>query len=165
MKSEKKFIKISNNRFDSILTIQGFIEFYSTKQDFLDDDYKKYQDQNRLDYFKTKIKLEEPTRIGEVGWQILHSRNPKLLTQEDNKHILYSFLNEGPKLFQGLEDLHPQCGDILFSKPWSGSLIGIDNSNLSQKRGRMNTRFGFGPMDEYGYQYARYDEFLVLKPI
>ena len=58
---------------------------------------------------------------------------------------------------------------ILVSKPWGNqlytSLDTKDNFNLTRKRSLVNSKFGFGELDEYGYEYAMFDDTLYLNPI
>ena len=97
-------------------------------------------------------------------------RNPQLLTPNQHKKILYRIIRE----FKNVRETKSYFSkvdpyQILVSKPWGNQLYNSldtkDNFNLTRKRSLVNSKFGFGELDEYGYEYAMFDDTLYLNPI
>jgi hypothetical protein len=166
----KELIKtLDSGPFEDVVKLQGFLNYFESKEEFLESE----NDLEKRTYFSTKIYPKEKARIGEVGWKVIFNTNPRTLSFEQNKAIFYLFLKQAPKFLNDWKSntlpdfygLKPQEGDILISKPWNDRIIPTNSHLLSKKRAHINTKFGFGDLDEYGYQYGRYDKDLTLRPI
>jgi hypothetical protein len=156
------------------MSIYTFIILYQTKKSYL---YLEYLDNidcpnlnQILKNLAEKIYFHEKTRIMEVGWEIVYSKNPQEFTLEERKKILYSFIKDTHNhLKNGMVKLKPQVGDILVAKPYGPKI----NEGFTEKsfeigkyqRSIVAKKFGFGELYEDGFQYARYDENLILRSI
>lgn len=153
--------------YDDILTVNVVYNIFKTKASFLYKDFEEYQDRERIKNIAEKLNLNILTRVSRIDWEIIHKKNPSSLTIQDNKKILFDFIN-GVKSFIKVGDGEhgPNPNDILIGFLWDGSLIvPIHHPENARKRSVLNKKFGFGEMDQYNYQYAIYDENLNLKPI
>jgi hypothetical protein len=65
--------------------------------------------------------------------------------------------------------LNPKVGDILAAKPYGPKINqGFTEESLKigkYQRSLFAKKFGFGELYEDGFQYGRYDENLILRPI
>ena len=72
-------------------------------------------------------------------------------------------------LEEGMVKISPRPGMILAAKPHGPKLNeGFNESSLivgKRQRSIVAKKFGFGELGEDGFQYARYDENCILRPI
>jgi hypothetical protein len=177
LKQRRESTKIAKECFPkSINYIEFFVIHYHNKKSYLYEEYlkdrkklSKYDLIKKYKYLLKKINYGSG-RISEIGWQIMWDRNPQLLTPNQHKKILYrvirefKFMRESKKYFTKADPYQ-----ILISKPWGNQLYNSldtkDNFDLTRKRSLVNSKFGFGELDEYGCEYAMFDETLYLNPI
>jgi len=177
LQKKKESTKIARECFPkSILYIEFFVFHYKNKKSFLYEQYiKDYRSLSKKDiikkykYLMNKINFSSG-RISEIGWQIMWDRDPSLLTPNQHKKILYRVIREFKSIRQNknyFAKADPQ--QILVSKPWGNQLYNHidseDNFDLVRKRSLVNSKFGFGDLDQYGYEYAIFDDDLYLNPI
>lgn len=164
--SEKIRVQVPTE-YDKILTVNVVYNIFKTKASFLYKDFEEHQDRERIKHIASKLNLNIPTRVSRPDWEIIHKQNPGSLTLDDNKKILFDFINGvGSVIRMGDGEHGPNPNDILIGFLWDGSLIvPISHPENARKRSVLNKKFGFGEMDQYNYQYAIYDENLNLKPI
>jgi hypothetical protein len=164
--SEKIKVQIPTE-YDHILFLGVVYNIFKNKISFLYQDFESYQDPERIKNIAEKLDLTEPGRVSRVDWQINHKTNPSLFTIEDNRKILFSFMNGIKKvIITGDGKNGPKPNDILIGLPWDGSLfVPIHHPENARKRSLLNRKFGFGEVDQYNYQYAKYDKDLNLHSI
>ena len=72
-------------------------------------------------------------------------------------------------LAEGMAELSPRPGDVLVAKPHGPKIDeGFTESSLvigQRQRAMVAKRFGFGNLQDDDFQYARYDENCILRPI
>ena len=164
--SEKIKVQIPTD-YDHILFLGVVYNIFKNKSSFLYQEFESHQDPERIKHIANKLDLTKPGRVSRVDWQINHSINPALFTIEDNKKVLFAFMN-GVKevIVTGDGENGPKPNDILIGLPWDGSLfVPIHHPENARKRSLLNKKFGFGDIDQYNYQYAKYDKDLNLQPI
>jgi hypothetical protein len=166
---KKGSMRLDSKPLEEFIDIEIFSNYYENKEEFLE----SVDDLERRNYLLTKIYPEEKGRIGEIGWRVIFKINQRKLSFETNRQILYLFLKQVPKFYNDFKSgtlidfpgLKAKEGDILISIPFNGMLMPTNVPNLYKKRAHMNTKFGFGDLDQYGYQYAKFDKELNLNPI
>lgn len=141
-----------------------FIDFKYLK--WINDPYLELKIKTLAEY----IKLEEKTRIGEVGWEVIYTKNPDQFTLKEKVKIVFDlFQRMSLMLKDGAFKFTPQTGDILASRPYGPKINeGFTDSSIiegTNQRGRVAQRFGFGSVKQNDFQYARYDENGTLNPI
>lgn len=170
------------------IDVYAYLDGYPKKDDFIKCLCHPWEEE-KIQYLMKKIRYDEGGRIGEVGWGLslpTLGRKRKTLRDlsKDETHgiVKYAFKHnvikkylyevelcdyEGPN-----KDLIPNdtprtriVGDILFSKPCGLAGHKLGGEKLAQRIGRLCTRYGFSELDEYGWQFARYNENLKLEPI
>lgn len=134
---------------------------YYYKNPFLEDKIKIHTEH---------IKYEEKTRIGEVGWEIIYTKEPKQFNPETRKKIIYNIYKQiGECLREGFYEYKPQPGDILISRPLGPKIDqGFTEESMlkgTQQRGIAARKFGFGIVYPNEMQYARYNNDLILEPL
>lgn len=153
--------------YDHILTVNVVYNIFKNKTSFLYKDFETHQDPERIKNIADRLNIKSPGRVSRIDWEINHRSNPALFTFEDNRKILFSFIKgviQYVKVGDG-ENI-PKPNDILIGLPWDGSLfVPIHHPENARKRAVLNQRFGFGDIDQYNYQYAKYDKDLNLQPI
>lgn len=153
--------------YDEILTVNIVYNIFKNKKSFLYKDFEENKNLERIKNIANKLNLNNPGRVSRIDWQIIHKKNSKSLTFEDNKKILFDFII-GAKSFIKVGDGKngPKPNDIIIGFPWNGSLfVPINHPENARKRSVLNKKFGFGDVDQYNYQYAIFDENLDLQPI
>jgi hypothetical protein len=166
---KKESIRLDSRPLENFIDIEIFLNYYEDKEEFLE----SIDDLEKRNHIITKIYPKEKGRIGEIGWKVIFKVSQRKLSFEVNRQILYLFLKQVPIYFNDFKSgtlvdypgLKPKEKDILISIPSNGLMMPTNSPNLYKKRGYMNTKFGFGDLDQYGYQYARFDRELNLIPI
>lgn len=153
--------------YDHILFLGVVYNIFKNKTSFLYQEFENHQDPERIKHVASKLNLDAPGRVSRVDWEINHSTNPALFTFEDNRKLLFSFINSVREVIKtGDGENGPKQNDILIGLPWDGSLfVPIHHPENARKRSLLNKKFGFGDIDQYNYQYAKYDKDLNLQPI
>jgi hypothetical protein len=177
LKTNRETTKIAKECFPiSISYIEFFAIHYTNKKSYVYEQYlidrkilSKKDITKKYKYLLNKIKFSKG-RISEIGWQIMWDRHPSMLTKNQHKKILYRIIRE-------LKDMRDNRkyftiaypNQVLVSKPWGNQLYNPidseDDFDLVRKRSLMNSKFGFGNLDEYGHEYAIFDDTLYLNPI
>lgn len=135
--------------------------------------YHKPGLEQRIKKLTKSIYYHEKTRLGFIGWEAKYTKQPNEFSLEDRKKIFFNFLKEATSSiengFESLEGFKPKVGDILVGQPQGVKINqGFTDSSIelgTRQRGLVGERFGLSKVDQYGFQYARYDENLILRPI
>jgi hypothetical protein len=147
-----------------------FIPYFNKKSylyvEFLDN-YESKDIRQKIKSLAKRIKFQEKTRIGEVGWEVAYTKNPNEFTPEERKKILYEFIRELYKnLKSGFFNITPNPGDILAANPYGPKIgQGFNESSIqigTRQRELLARKFGFGKSYDDGFCYARYDNDLNL---
>lgn len=164
--SEKIKVQIPTD-YDHILFLGVVYNIFRNKTSFLYQDFESHQDPERIKNIANKLNLTKPGRVSRADWEINHSTNPALFTAEDNRKILFSFMTGIRNVISTGDGKNgPKPNDIVIGLPWDGSLfVPIHHPENARKRSLLNQKFGFGEVDQYNYQYAKYDNNLNLRPI
>ena len=173
-KENKRYQQVNFKCSDGAMAIYTFIIMYQTKKSYLYleflDHYKSPSLKERISTLAENIHFNEKTRIAEVGWEVKYTKQPDQFSLEERKQIFYHFMKYTYKnLEEGMVNLSPRPGDILAAKPHGPKINeGFTESSLvlgRRQRSLVARKFGFGELQEDGFQYARYDENCVLQPI
>jgi hypothetical protein len=126
--------------------------------------YKKYN------YLSKKIRFKEKNRIAELGWELIFYKDPSTLSDNDRRKILFRVIKELVSFYRNKNyprSMNPNPGHILISKPWDQKLhMGMTKfPELIPKRSSLNSRCGFGNLDQYNYEIGIFDLQLKLNPI
>jgi len=172
---ENKRYQQTNFRFDSgAIAVYSFIIFYENKKSYLWleflDSYEDAQRKQRIRTLAERIKFNEKTRLAEVGYEAKYTQDPSLFSHEERKNLLLNFIKiTHDNLKNGMTKLSPQPGDILVAKPYGPKIDqGFTESSITigtRQRAIVAKKFGFGELYNDGFQYARYDEKCILRPI
>lgn len=177
LEKKKEATKIAKECFPkSILYIEFYVFHYQNKKSFVYEQYlkdekilSKKQILEKYKYLLNKINFSSG-RIGEIGWRIVWDRDPSMLTKNQHKKILYRIIREF-KLMRETKMYFskPYPHEILVSNPWGNQdynpMDAKDDLDIARKRSLVNSKFGFGELNKYGYEYAIFDESLYLNPI
>jgi hypothetical protein len=173
-KEEKRYQQVNFKCSDGAMAIYTFIILYQTKKSYLylefEDHYNSPNLKEKIQSLAEKIHFQEKTRVAEVGWEVKYTKQPDEFSLEERKQIFYHFMKYTyQNLEEGMVNLSPRHGDILAAKPHGPKINeGFTESSLvigKHQRSLVVRKFGFGELQEDGFQYARYDENCVLKPI
>ena len=173
-KENKRYQQVNFKCSDGAMAIYTFIIMYQTKKSYLYleflDHYKSPSLKERISTLAENIHFNEKTRIAEVGWEVKYTKQPDEFSLEERKQIFYHFMKYTYKnLEEGMVNLTPRPGDILAAKPYGPKINeGFTESSLvlgRRQRSLVARKFGFGNLQDDGFQYARYDENCVLQPI
>jgi hypothetical protein len=175
-KLKKNILKEYNDKFN--IEIIGFIYYYPNKKSYIWRCYQELLNNPKLtkkEIIKYLLEIcrgiifTEKTRMAEVGWEILYSNN--LLTKSKRDlFILYLHILKDLKilLIQEFFKIKPKPGDILVSRPrglkFKVHNINTDWEGMRQRSLSAQKMFNFGKLNEFGDQYARYDDNLNLHP-
>ena len=173
-KKEKQRQQVIYKCPSGVMSIYSFVIVYENKKSYL---YLEYLDNEIYPNLKENLKsladriiFEEKTRVGEVGWEIVYSKQPKEFSLEERKKVFFSLIKDLHKnIDKGMLGIEPNPGDILAAKPF-GPKINQGFTEESLKIGKYQRsifakKFGFGELYPDGFQYGRYDEDLILRPI
>ncbi|QPX48253.1 hypothetical protein PQC13_gp288 [Synechococcus phage S-SRM01] len=173
-KENKRYQQVNFKCLDGAMAIYTFIIMYQTKKSYLYleflDHYKSPSLKERISTLAENIHFNEKTRLAEVGWEVKYTKQPDEFSLEERKQIFYHFMKYTYKnLEKGMVNLTPRPGDILAAKPYGPKINeGFTESSLvlgKHQRSLVARKFGFGELQDDGFQYARYDENCVLQPI
>ena len=173
-KENKRYQQVNFKCEDGALAIYTFIILYQTKKSYLylefEDHYNSPQLEEKIKTLAERIYFHEKTRVAEVGYEVKYTKQPNEFSLEERKKIFYNFMKYTYKnLEEGMVKLSPRPGDILVAKPHGPKLNdGFTDSSLvigKHQRSLVARRFGFGKLNDDGFQYARYDENTILRPI
>ncbi len=173
-KENKRYQQVNFKCSDGAMAIYTFIILYQTKKSYLYLEFKDHYNspnlKEKIQSLAEKIHFQEKTRVAEVGWEVKYTKQPDEFSLEERKQIFYYFMKYTYKnLEEGMVNLSPKPGDILAAKPHGPKINeGFTESSLvigKHQRSLVARKFGFGELKEDGFQYARYDENCVLKPI
>jgi hypothetical protein len=176
LETKRESTKVAKECFPiSINYIEFYVIHYKNKKSFVYQQYltdKKFLSKKDLfrkyRYLLKKIRFSDG-KISEIGWRIMWDRDPSVLTKNQHKKILYRIIREFKDMRISksyFTTVYPN--QILVSNPWANQLynLNLENDfNIARKRSLVNSKFGFGDLDEYGYEYAMFDETLYLNPI
>lgn len=175
LKLEPKRKKQNNYVFeDSAIALYTYVRPYFNKKTYL---YQEFLDHHTESNVKERIKnlaetilLREKTRIAEVEWEAVYTKQPTEFTLEQRKKVFFDFMGEiKSNILNGMIDLTPREGDILAANPRGPKIDqGFTEESLvlgAKQRSIVDRRFGFGKLYDDGFQYCRYDANLIPKPI
>ena len=175
LKKEEKRKKQTNYVFeDGAMAIYVYVKPYFNKKSYLYEEFlDHYDDSDIKDKIKSLAKIilyKERTRIAEVEWEAVYTKQPTDFTLEQRKKVFFDFMRETKSyLYNGLLDLNPKEGDILAANPRGPKIDkGFTEESLAlgaKQRSIVDRKFGFGEVYNDGFQYCRYDKDLFLKPI
>tara|TARA_Y100001954_G_scaffold174200_1_gene185095 strand:- start:868 stop:1473 length:606 start_codon:yes stop_codon:yes gene_type:complete len=156
------------------IMISTFIILYKTKKSYLWleflDSYEEDDLENIISKLAERIRYKEKTRLAEVGYEAKYTQQPNQFSLKERKKILLDFMKMTcTHLADGMAELSPRSGDILVAKPHGPKINeGFTESSLvigQRQRAMVAKRFGFGNLQDDDFQYARYDENCILRPI
>lgn len=173
-KENKRYQQVNFNCEDGALAIYTFLIMYQTKKSYLYlefiDHYESPSLKERISTLAEITHFNEKTRIMEVGWEVKYTKQPDQFSLQERKKVFYHFMKYTYKnLEEGMVNITPRPGDILAAKPYGPKINeGFTESSLvlgKHQRSLVAQKFGFGNLKEDGFQYARYDENCILRPI
>lgn len=173
-KEEKRYQQVNFKCSDGAMAIYTYIIPYQNKKSYLylefEDYYGTPELEKRIETLADRIHFHEKTRLMEVGWEVKYTKDPDQFSLEERKKIFYNFIKYTyDHLKKGMIGLYPKPGDILAAKPHGPKINeGFSNHSLTvgkRQRALVARKFGFGELYDDGFQYARYDEDCILKPI
>lgn len=173
-KEEKRYQQVNFKCSDGAMAIYTFIILYKTKKSYLYLEFEDYYNsptlKERISTLAENICFNEKTRVAEVGYEVKYTKQPDEFSLEERKQIFYHFMKYTyQNLEEGMVKLSPRPGDILVAKPHGPKINdGFTESSLiigKHQRSLVARKFGFGELKEDGFQYSRYDEDCVLRPI
>lgn len=173
-KENKRYNQTNFKCSDGAMAIYTFIILYQTKKSYLYlefiDHYNSPDLKKRIQSLAKKIHFRKKARVAEVGYEVKYTKKPNEFSLEDRKKIFYHFMRfTHEHLAKGMIKLSPRPNDVLVAKPHGPKINeGFTESSLivgKRQRSLVARKFGFGELQEDGFQYAQYDENCVLKPI
>jgi len=156
------------------IMISTFIILYKTKKSYLWleflDNYEEDDLEDIISKLAERIKYKENTRLAEVGYEAKYTQQPNQFSLKERKKILLDFMKMTcTHLADGMAELSPRPGDVLVAKPHGPKINeGFTESSLvigQRQRAMVAKRFGFGNLQDDDFQYARYDDNCILRPI
>lgn len=132
--------------------------------------YKNPFLEDKMKIHTKHLNYEEKTRVGEVGWEVVYTKQPNEFNLVERKKIIFDVMNQIFEcLRDGIYDYKPEPGDILVSRPLGPKIDqGFTPTSMelgTKQRGIVARKFGFGPVYPNELQYARYNENLMLEPL
>lgn len=173
-KEDKRYQQVNFKCNDGAMAIYTFVILYQTKKSYLYleflDHYNSPDVKDKLKALAERIHFHEKGRLAEVGYEVKYTKQPSEFSLEERKKIFYEFIKYTyENLHDGIVKIKPKPGDILAAKPHGPKLNdGFNESSLivgKRQRALVARKFGFGDLQEDGFQYARYDENCDLHPI
>ena len=173
-KESKRYQQVNFTCDSGAMAIYTYIIPYQTKKSYL---YLEFFDQynspfleERIKTLAERIRFDEKTVLHEVGWEVKYTRNPSEFTLEERKKIFFEFIKYTKEnINDGMMGMLPTPGTILAAKPHGPKInLGFNEDSLSigrRQRASVARRFGFGDLYDDGFQYGRYDEDCILRPI
>lgn len=166
-KPEKIKHAVRYNCSNGSMTITTFLIVYPNKKSYL---HLEFLDGGNIKRLAEKILFEEKTRVVEVGYEVSYTRKPNEFSLEERNKIFTHFMKQTKNhLKYGLLDQKPNPGDILAALPYGPKInLGFTETGLDigkRQRSLVAKRFGFSDLYEDGFQYARYDENLIIRPL
>ena len=156
------------------IMISTFIILYKTKKSYLWleflDNYNEDDLEDIISKLAERIRYKEKTRLAEVGYEAKYTQQPNQFTLKERKKILIDFMKMTyVHLAEGMTELSPQPGDVLVAKPHGPKIDeGFTESSLvigQRQTAMVAKRLCFGSLQDDDFQYARYDENCILRPI
>ena len=158
------------------MAFYSWIVPYRNKKSYLFREFEEHYGEediaDRIKRLAKKIKyVEENHRgIGDIGWDVIYSKQPDQFTNEERTRMYMQFLKEGSQFFRGdFYGLSPRVGDMLAARPQGPKINeGFTENSLqmgARQRALIARRYGFGFVYEDGLQYARYNDDLELEPV
>jgi hypothetical protein len=175
--SKKKKRQINYHCQDkSAMAVYLFIIPFLTKKSYIYPVFlqlKKEKDsqiKEKLYLLMQLIHFKEKTRIFDVGWEAIYTKQPHLYELKDRKKIIFNILNQFIEAISyGMCGYDPTPGDVLAAKPYGPKINeGFNESSIqlgTHQRYLVAKRVGFGSLYGNGFCYGRYDENLILRPI
>jgi hypothetical protein len=173
-KEEKKYQQVNFKCSDGAMAIYTYIIPYQTKKSYLYlefiDNYKSPDIKQKIKTLAKRIHFHEKTRLMEVGWEVKYTKQPDQFSLEERKKVFYEFIKYTyDHLQKGMIGFYPQPGDVLAAKPHGPKINeGFNEESLTvgrRQRALVARKFGFGELYDDGFQYARYDDDCILRPI
>ena len=175
-KEEKRKSQIIYNCPSGSMAIYSYIIPYFNKKSYVYLEFLDTYNILSIEEVKTKIKnlckyikFEEKTRIGEIGWEVIYTKQPDQFSLSERTKIFFHFMNSSTKTLKGSFDLSPKKGDILAAKPHGPKINkGFTEDSLKlglKQRILLGKKFNFGNIKPDGFQYAMYDEHGELHPL
>lgn len=166
-KPEKIKYPVRYNCSNGSMTVTTFIILYPNKKSYL---HLEFLDQGTVKDLAERILFNEKSRVVEVGYEVTYTRQPSEFSLEERNRIFLHFMKQTKKhLRYGMFNERPNVGDVLAAFPHGPKInLGFTDAGLDigkHQRSLVAKRFGFGSLYEDGFQYARYDENLILRPI
>lgn len=158
---------------DAIGVYGSIIPYFNKKSYLYTEFYQNYNNpdiKERISVLAENILFNEKTRIGEISWKVVYTKDPTEFTLEQRKKMFYAFIKDSHNdLINGALSLKPQVGDILVGNPY-GPKINQGHTQESitigtKQRAIFAKKFGFGDVKSDGFSYGRYDENLMLRPL
>jgi hypothetical protein len=124
----------------------------------------------RIKFLSSKIIFKEKTRIAEVGWEVIYTKDPAEFSKKERTEILVNFMKKTHNdIKNGFCKIAPRPGDILSANPRGVKIDkGFSKESIrkgTEQRSLFAKKFGFGKVYDDGFCYARYNEELNLIPI
>lgn len=166
-KPEKIKYPVRYNCNDGSMTVTTFLIVYPNKKSYL---HLEFVDSGNVKELAERILFEEKTRIIEVGYEVSYTKQPSEFSLGERNKIFTHFMKQTKNhLKYGLLDQKPNPGDILAALPYGPKInLGFTETGLDigkRQRSLVAKRFGFSDLYEDEFQYARYDENLILRPL
>lgn len=171
---EKETKQINYMCSDGAMGIYNTIIVYFNKKSYLysefNGNYGSPFIKERISTLAENIHFNEKTRVGEVSWKVIYTKQPTEFTLEQRKKIFYAFIKDTYDHFNnGMLGLKPRVGDVLVSNPYGPKINqGFSEHSLeigTRQRASLSKKLGFSEMKPDGFCYARYDENLRLRPL
>jgi hypothetical protein len=160
----------------SAMAVYLFLIPYLTKKSYLYPAFLRLKKENDP-YIKQKmhnlakyIRLEEKTRLADIGWEVKYTKEPDQFNTTDRTKIIFNLFKQFIEaLSDGMCGYKPRPGDILAAKPYGPKINeGFNESSIivgTRQRYLVARKVGFGTLYDNEFCYARYDENLKLNPI
>ena len=115
---EKETKQINYMCNDGAMGIYNTIILYYNKKSYLytefNGNYGSPFMKERISALAENIHFNEKTRIGEVSWKVVYTKQPTEFTLEQRKKIFYAFIRDSYDHFNnGMLGITPRVGDVL----------------------------------------------------